>query len=376
MKKMLIAAFVVLTLGILLLSGCRPPEVEGVVVNVQHGLYDKAFDLAQDAVKKYPDNAEAWYWLGYLYGRKDEFVKMNDAYDKSLAIGPQFQSEIEQSRFSYFAKNYNDALKNYFQKARNVEDPAQKQKLYAKAADLFLKSFQAMPSKTEPLTPMSISYLEIGDTTQAESYLDKAVELKPKDDTLMVTVADFYLRIKENQKALGLYERAVQVDSNNLNAHLGLGELYSDQQNWDKAIAEFKTSMRLDPTNANIPFNVAIFYYNNAKYTDAIPYLKKSIELDPQLKKAYDVLSLSYLQEAQEAINKYNDEEKEEYKKQYEAIFDTALPMLEDAVKKFPDDATLWRNLGVIYGQKGMKEKAEQAFDKEKQLEGSGSDTQ
>ena len=39
-------------------------------------------------------------------------------------------------------------------------------------------------------------------------------------------------------------------------------------------------------------------------------------------------------------------------------------------VKGFPDDALLVNNLGIVYAQKNMKEKAQEMFERQKQLEG------
>ncbi len=369
MKKLAVVFVLLSAIAVGLLTGCRPPEIEGAVVDIQNGLYDQAFETLKDAVKKYPENPEGWYRLGTLYGRKEDFVKMNEAFDKSLEISPKFKQEIEQARFNYFAENYNDALKNYYNKAREVSDPAKQQKLYEKAADEFLKAHLAMPSRTEPLTPMSVSFLAIGDTATAEKYLNQAVEMKPQDDTLMVTVGDFYYNAGKVEKAKDMYQKALQVNPDNTAAHLAMGEIYGKEENWDKAIAEFNKGRELQPDNAAIPMNIAIIYYNNSKYEEAIPYLKQTIEMDPDNKDMYELLSISYLQYAQKFQDKYNETEDEQYKKKFSEIYDTALPFLQEGVQKFPNSALLWNNLGVVYAQKGMKKKAEDAFEKQKALE-------
>ncbi len=372
MKKLIGLFIVLLVLGVVLMSSCRPPEIEGAVVNIQNGLYDKAFENLQEAVKKYPDNAEAWYLLGTLYGRKENFKKMNDAFDKSLAISDEFKDEIKQSRFSYFAENYNSALKNYYNKARETQDPQKRKKLFETAADKFLKAHLAQPERAEPLTPMSVSFLESGDTATAEKYLDQAVEMSPQNDTLMVTVGDFYYNANKIDRAKELYNKAISANPQNTLAHLAMGEIYANNEKWDKAIEQFEIGMKQDPDNPAIPMNVGIIYYNNERYKDAIPYLKKTIELQPENKDIHEILSISYLQRAQKFVDQFNETEKPEFKEKFMAIYNTALPFLQDAVEKFPKSTLLWNNLGVVYAQKGMKEKAEEAFEKQKQLEEEG----
>lgn len=376
MKKLFGLFTVVFLLGIIVLTGCRPPEVEGVVVNMQHGLYDKAFDLAKEAVQKYPNDPEAWYLLGTLYARQEDYVHMNEAFDKSLAISPKFADQIKKARFEYFAQNYNDALKNYYNRGIQEQDPVKRKKLFEKAAEKFKKAYQADPTRVEPLVPLATSFLQIGDTTQAINFMDKAVNTDRVNDTLLVTVGDFFFRIGNVEKAKTMYLKALDLNPNDSMAHLSLGEIYAKEKNWDKAIEHFKKGMELEPKNASVPLNVGVIYYNNEKYKEAIPFLKKSLELNPDNKDAAELLSICYLQTAQPLINQYNEtndmQKKAELKKKFMAIYDEALPFLQNAVKKFPDSSLLWNNLGVIYAQEGNKEKAQEAFDMQKKLEEGG----
>ncbi|MFZ0390543.1 MAG: tetratricopeptide repeat protein, partial [Calditrichia bacterium] len=309
MKKLLSISLLLLITAVLLVTGCRPPEIEGVVVNMQHGLYDKAFELAQEAVQKYPDNAEAWYLLGSLYGRQENFEQMNEAFDKSLSISQEFAAEIEQARYEYFAENYNDALKNYYNKALTSQDEAEQKKLFQQAADKFVLATQANPARTEPYTPMATAFLRIGDTASAETYLIKAVDAQPENDTLVVAVGDFYYRANRLEKAIENYKKALNINPDNTLAHISLGEIYAKQENWQQAITHFDKAMELEPDNPDIPRNISIIYFNDSQYEEAIPYLKKTLELNPDDKDMYELLSISYLQRAQKFQQQYNENE-------------------------------------------------------------------
>ncbi len=369
MKKVYVVLAAILLMGLILLTGCRPPEVEGVVINMQQGLYDKAYDLAKQAVQKYPDNPEAWKLLGELHGRFENFEQMNEAFNKSLALSDQYKQEIEQMRLKYFAENYNAALKNYYNPARQTDDPQKRKELFEKAAKQFLKAHQAMPSRVEPLTPMSVSFLESGDTALGEKYILQSVEMNPSNDTLMIAVGDFYQKIGEQEKAKDMYQQALTVNPEDVDAMLALGEIYTNEENWDKALEYFQMASERQPDNAAIPNNIAIILYNSEKYEDAIPYLKKTIELEPDNQNAYEVLSLSYMQAAQQYNDQYAETEDPQYREQSMELYRKALPFLEDATTRFPDSTLLWNNLGVVYAQLGMKDKAEEAFEKQKQLE-------
>jgi tetratricopeptide (TPR) repeat protein len=370
MKNLIVISIAIIMVSILLLSGCRPPEVEGVVISMNQGLYDKAYELSKESVQKYPDNPEAWYYLGELHGRFEKFDEMSAAFEKSLSLAPTFQPQIEQQRMKYFAENYNKALKSFYNPARLEEDPVKRKELFEQAAQQFLYSHQSMPSRLEPLTPMSVSFLEIGDTVTAEKYVLKAIELNPTNDTLMVQVGDFYYKSNQTDKSINMYEKALSVNPNSVDALLAIGEIYSTQEKWDAALEKFKMAQELQPDNAAIPNNVAIILYNVEKYEDAMPYIKKTVELEPQNKAAYELLSLTYMQSAQKYSDMFAETEDPAYQQKASEMFTEALPILEEATQKFPDSSLLWNNLGVCYAQKGMKDKAEKAFEMQKKLDG------
>jgi Tfp pilus assembly protein PilF len=49
--------------------------------------------------------------------------------------------------------------------------------------------------------------------------------------------------------------------------------------------------------------------------------------------------------------------------------YDKAKVVLEQGVELFPDSPTIWQNLSFLYAKTGQKDKAEEAFEKSKQLQ-------
>jgi tetratricopeptide (TPR) repeat protein len=343
----------------ILLVACRPPDVEGLVVRINQQLFDdETYNLAEKAVQNNPDNAEAWYYYGWLYGRKGNFSKMNEAFDKAMALNPQQQVKVdgaamsvkdavERVKMSYFAENFN-AGKSQYDKARATDDKETQDKLYEKAVEKFSKAHEANPARLEPLQPLAISLLLLGDTTEAENTFQEAVKMQPNNEDLLVTVGDFYLQMKKQDKAEETYKKILSLNENNENAYMGLGQLETLKGNWEKATQYFEKALAINPDNTNVAFNIGVSFYNQEKYKEAIPYLKKTIETETENKQLYQILGICYVQSK---------------------MYDEGLTFLEGAVEKFPNDADLWNYLALIYANKGMKEKAEEAMNKTKELE-------
>lgn len=361
MKRILSVISGAILLAVFLLVACRPPELEGLVVRMNQQMYDEeTYNLAEDAIQKYPENAEAWYYYGSLQGRKGNFEKMNEAFDKSLALNPQqtvkvegggsttIKEAIDRFRLSYFAENFN-AAKGAYDKARDAEDEAKRQELLETAIDKFSAAHKADPTRIEPLMPLAISMLLIDDTLGAENQFEQAMKMQPKNEDILQAAGDFYLQLNRIDKAEETYRKALEVNPDNANALLGLGQIETKRGNWEEAAKHFEKALELNPDNSNIAFNIGVSLYNQEKFEQAIPYLKRTVEAEPDNKELYEILGICYVQSQN---------------------YDEGMQFLEDATQRFPDDSELWNYLAIVYANKGMKDKAEEAMKKTKELEG------
>ncbi len=362
MKKSIFLIVAIASIAMVLLTSCRPPELEGIVLDIRQQRYDQALENAKEAVKKYPDNAEAWYLLGFLYGKKGDFKNMSDAFDKAMSIDPNkevsfngvqipLKDAVERIRMQYFVENHNSGIKMYNQAIQKT-DPAEKEKLLQEAAQKFLNAHYAYPERTEPLQPLALAYLQLHDTTSAEKYFIETLKHNANNDTLISMVGDFYFQIGKKEKAREMYTKALEINPNNVNALVQLAQLEALSGEWDKAVEHFNKAYELAPNNKDIAFNIALSYYKLEKYKEAIPFLKKVIEQEPDNEQAYEMLGFCYIQS-----------------KQYQE----AVTFLKDAVTKFPNSAFLWNYLAVAYANLGDVKKAEEANKKAQQLENQGS---
>ena len=97
----------------ILFNACRPPELEQAVIEYNAGRFDNAFEETKKATEKYPDNEEAWYYLGEIQGRKGLIQEMITSFDKSLALKNTFASNIDIAKQNYYGKFYNDGVSSY-----------------------------------------------------------------------------------------------------------------------------------------------------------------------------------------------------------------------------------------------------------------------
>lgn len=359
MNKLLSSMLVLVLL--MLISACRPPEIEGTVLNIKNELYDEAFVSAQSAVEKYPQNAEAWFYWGWLNGEhKKNYAEMNAGFDKALELNPAqkvaFQGgsipvkdAVEQYRTSKFAENYNSAIK-IIPQAQESEDEAKKKELLEQAKEKLALAIEVYPSRVEPYRPLAMININLGDTAQAVAVLEDALNKFPQDESLLISAGEVYGMSGQLDKSEELYKRVIEVNPSNSSAYQKLGILESNRENWPAAKEYYAKAIELDPDNADLTYNIGVSLYNQQQFEEAIPYFVKSLESEPDNETIYIILAGCYVRSETRA--------------------DEGIAFLENAVQRYPEDDGLWEFLAVLYGKKGMKDKAEAAFKKSQELKG------
>jgi tetratricopeptide (TPR) repeat protein len=357
--KTIVFMVFVLTIA-LIVSACRPPELEQAVIDYNGGRYDNAYTEVLAATEKYPDNEEGWYYLGEIQGKKGQIKEMVESFDKSLAIKNTFQREIELSRANYFGKYYNDGVSAYNAMIQ-IEDKTSEQAI--KRLNQVIEDFTNVNYiKKDYMSTrlISISYQFMDDDENTLKYLYEAAEAKPDTAMAYVDLGYYFQRHQEYLKAAEQFKKGIDVDPKNEECLIRYAESLDMAEKKEEAIVAYKAAFEISPQEKAIPFNLGLLLFKqansiendeakkNAVMEDAIFYFEKAREIDPEIKEVYDLLGTLLLQ-----LEKY----------------DQAREVLEKGVELFPESATVWQNLSFLYAKIGDKKKAEEAFEKSKQLQ-------
>ena len=125
-----------------------------------------------EALETEPGNANLWYNLGYLNGEIDECDKSVEAYKKAIDADPEYIDP------------YINLAYSYTQKAKEIRQ---------EAMDMDLKTYQkegaAIESKADEYYIMALPVLE------------KANEVVPDDEAILISLSGLYIRLKMTDKA-------------------------------------------------------------------------------------------------------------------------------------------------------------------------------
>lgn len=181
------------------------------------------------------------------------------------------------------------------------------------------------------ITVASLSLKE-GDTIAYDEWVAKGRTKFPENQTLLILELQKYLDAKEYDKALANLNQAIESDPNNAVMQYNKGViLQTEMKRFDEALAAYEKALEIDPAYSDALYMISIIYLDQANEVG-----QKMNELPLSAKSKYDALQ-----------------------KEQTEIFKKALPYLEKAYNASPDDEQVVTALGQVYRALKMYEKAQ-----------------
>lgn len=358
MRKILFSVFSLLLI-LSLLSSCRPPELEGAYVDFNAGRFDNALENAEKATRLYPNNPEAWYMLGRLYGKKDNYKGMMEAFEKSLAIGNQFERQIKNEKMQYFQNAFNNGVTS-FNKFTKVEDSEseQAQKLLNSALENF-KNAKLINNDYQSSSLIARTYHLLKQKEKALAEYQELTQNYPDSSTAWLAIGKIYFFDEDYKSAVTYLTKAQELDEGNIETISFLSQSYDKLGDTENAIKAYEQAIALNKTEIAFPFNLGLIYNRLANKEGVEENLKNEylnkvvtnfdqvIKIDPEQKTGWEMKSIALIQ------LKRNEE---------------AVATLKAALEHFPNEGSFWFNLGVAYTNGGEAMKGKEAFKKAEEL--------
>ncbi len=351
-----------LLFAMMMLYGCTSKEVTSAKVYIQQDDWAKAAEQLKVAVQLYPNDAEAHALLGEAYSRQGEFTKMNEHFEKSLAITPLFAERINFVREKNWVQNFNNGVAQV------------KNERYAEALALFKSCEIIDPKRTDSYKNASYVYIKMDSTDSAMDEYRKVLEYDPKDTKTMLQLGGLLYEKKQYDECAALMDKILELEPSNTDATSQKAFAFDSKGESDKAFEAYNDALKQSPNNPDILFNLGRLYYMRNDYLKAIEQFKNVLQTNPDdfesilnTGNAYLSIAEDYMKPLREG-KELPDAKIKELKGNAIENYKAAIPFLEKTVTLKPEDPITWTNLGVAYINAGMKQKGEEAFKKSEEL--------
>ena len=271
-----------------------PIKIETLLHDAQGALDRRDFAAAVKSLKPIveiqPDNASAWFNLGYAYTGLHQSEDAAQAYRKTLELQP----------------------------------------------DLF-----------EARLNLGILLVEMKQPQEALDHLQRAVTLKPENTRAHLYYARALAAAEQGDEAVKQFQDVLHRDPALAIAHFDLAQLDLNQKHFEEARAEFEKAASLDAKLAQAPLGEALALEGLKRPADAATYFVKYLALQPDDLDTRFHLARIDLQTGQ------NQEAMDNLQKVYRVKPDlaglaAALGDVSALLKKFPESETFYRQALVL----------------------------
>ncbi|MFC1589231.1 sulfotransferase [Pseudomonadota bacterium] len=218
----------------------------------QQGHANKAQNLYEKLCKKKPNDAEALYMLGSIYGQRGE---------------------------------------------------------YKRASQYFKKTLQLQPNAFVAVCGLAASHKELGEYSDAQKAFQQALELQPGNTDILLELAGIDLQQNKIDNAESILREILTNNSRSAEALHGMGEVLHSRHQLDLAEDYYKQALAIQPERADTHNRLGHIKHTKGLLEQAIFHYKKAIAIQPDEPEFWKKLSQTQLlngdiDKATESINR------------------------------------------------------------------------
>ncbi len=347
---------------------------------------DVAITLEKQSAKQ-----NTWITRGKIYqnlaiaGDDSALPIAIESYNKAKEIDPESSAaqlldvqNIAQLHGTYF---------NLASEAYNDED-------FEKSLSNFQKALMVIPDDSTTIYYGALAAYQ-GDKFETTLDLYELMVEKNYADKELFSSAIYLAKetLKDNDRALKLIKQSQEAYPDHGQFKYDEINIYLSTGRDAEALVQLEEAIKKEPKNSSLHLQMGLFKDNSgysamiekdwdtarAKYGEAKEHYLTALELKPDDFIANYNLGVIYVNLAKELYDKIRDMDIATYNKsgkgitaEANAIIEQAIPYIEKSTALNEKDVDAWKALQQIYTQLKMTDKAEAAFNKVEELEGSG----
>lgn len=302
----------------------------------QIGDYSTAASLFERAEIQSPAKTDALLFAGKSYAHLQRFAEAESVIRRYLANNPSSADALYLLGFVLHREN----------------KPEDSLAIYTKAAAVTLPS-------GDDLKIVALNYVLLKDYADAAHWLERAVQMDPKNKDAWYYLGRTYYTQSLPQNARKAFETVLALDPHDSKAENNLGLLFETDGNTDAAIDAYRKAIEWQSAEAHPseqPYlNLGNLFLTLARLDESIGALEKAVGLAPNNPQAHLRLGMAYARK-----NRLKE----------------AQVHLEAAVRLDPNDAPSHYQLGRYYKQVNNIEAAKKEFDCVAEIQGHEIETQ
>ena len=302
--------------------------------------YSLAINAYKRALELDPDCAAVYHSLGFAYYKEGEFDLARDALQKAIELNP-------------LNANYHYVF------GQLLEDWTELEGAWDRAIGEFTRTIELNPSHIEAWYNRGLLYEKLGDLEKACDDFKQVVSREPTFHAARHNLGVLYIKQQQWEDAERVFEEILEVEPREPDAHYHLAEIYLNRySDVNRAIDCLQYAIERDPEHLDARFELGLLY---AKHRYTRPeFRQQAIDQFIELIKRNDELqTFESLDQVFFVLGSLYDDHPEDA--------DLAISAYKAGLEHAPSPQAQ-NNLGLLYLQKNMVDKAAGAFKQAIQL--------
>lgn len=316
-------------------TACQSPTMTAAKLYLKQEEPLKAKEQLLLTIEAEPENAEAHFLLGKLYGAEGAYEEMVAQFE--AASGSAFQAEIDVLRQNYWARAYNEGVAFAQGDSVNLD----------RSRAAFVRATRIDADRLEAWRNLAYVYYQSDQTEEAIATYGHITDRASDDVDSFYSLGVLLLNENRYVEAVDVLDHLTEIDGNHLEGHINLAVAQVNTDDLQGAEQSYKQAIAIAPEAANPRYNLGNLYWQQERYEEALAAYAKSVELDPSDNDALYNLAITHI-----ALNDA----------------DSALPLFEQLSVRMPNNASVWRELGRMYAINGQIEQSKEAYAREQAL--------
>ena len=247
-------------LGLLVQDAFQRNDFTYGVAMYQHGFFDQAAASFRHVIEAKPDNADAYYNLGTLNLRRNNFNEARRYLEQTLKLRPDYPEAwnnlgmiaAQQGRAEEAIQDFQQSLTlrpNYATAYLNLGNVYRRQKSLDQAKESLIHALVLQPDDPEVNYSLGMLYAQQDQMRPASDYLQRAIELRPDYAEALNNLGIVFVRQLDFSKAEEQFKSGIRVAPDFDQSYLNLARLYAMRNDRDKAKEILRQLLRVHPEN-------------------------------------------------------------------------------------------------------------------------------
>ncbi len=224
----------------------------------------KVTALKESEIEDYKKTAEYWFYLGYYMEEAGLHREAIEAFKQAIRIKPDDAEAFFALGFIYA---FSDA------DLSNLEN----------AVDAYKKAIKFKPDYVNAYMYLSKAYSRLGMYKEALEAIKIAVRLKPDNPEIYFGLGSIYFPSGMYKEAREAFKQSIRIKPDYAEVHDSLGLTYIYLGMYEEAMEAFKQALRIKPDYAPAHYNLGVAYLSINDRVSALEEYKILKDRDPNL---------------------------------------------------------------------------------------------